>query len=263
MSKMRQTDPFDQIADDVLNSIFDQNFVGKLGEFYTGVDLKLAGLLGARGRTLKNLYLPKDDGGTSEIDLVYITQCGIFVIESKNYSGWIFGDEKSSYWTSMLPNKQKNRFYNPILQNMTHMRWLSKYLGDDEKAVPMFSLIVFSERCELKKISYEKDHLLVIKRDDLIAAIRNTMKVRPAVMTEEEVEKIFRQLSPLTHADAETKASHIEEIKKKETICPWCGSELVLRTARKGQSAGNQFWGCSGYPKCRYTRPIKTDEAAQ
>lgn len=71
---------------------------------------------GRKGKILRNVYLPKDNGETSEIDVLYITQKGIFVFESKNYSGWIFGDEKGQYWTAMLPNRQKNRFYNPIKQ---------------------------------------------------------------------------------------------------------------------------------------------------
>jgi len=33
--------------------------------------------------------------------------------------------------------------------------------------------------------------------------------------------------------------------------CPACGKTMVLRTARNGDSAGKQFWGCSGYPDCK------------
>jgi restriction system protein len=38
--------------------------------------------------------------------------------------------------------------------------------------------------------------------------------------------------------------------------CPSCGTFMVLRTARKGRSAGSQFWGCPSYPGCRGTRPL-------
>jgi restriction system protein len=51
----------------------------------------------------------------------------------------------------------------------------------------------------------------------------------------------------------------IEEVQAKslnQLICPRCGSELVLRTARKGANAGNQFYGCSSFPKCRYTQTL-------
>ena len=42
----------------------------------------------------------------------------------------------------------------------------------------------------------------------------------------------------------------------EELICPKCGSKLVLRTAKNGQYAGNQFYGCSGYPKCKYIQNV-------
>jgi restriction system protein len=42
----------------------------------------------------------------------------------------------------------------------------------------------------------------------------------------------------------------------KRPTCPACGTQMVLRTARRGSNAGSQFWGCSGYPKCRGKRPL-------
>jgi len=38
-------------------------------------------------------------------------------------------------------------------------------------------------------------------------------------------------------------------------VCPLCGKTMVLRTARQGAKAGSRFWGCTGYPRCRGTRP--------
>lgn len=94
--------------DNIIDKILDDEWVGKHGEKLTERELKWVKLFGRKGKTLRNIYLPKDNGETSEVDLIYITQKGIFVFESKNYSGWIFGDEKSKNWTAMLPNKQKN-----------------------------------------------------------------------------------------------------------------------------------------------------------
>ena len=136
------------LLDKLLDSVFDEEWVGRRGEKLTERELKLVQLFGRKGRTLRNLYVPKDNGETSEIDLVYVTQKGIFVFESKNYSGWIFGDEASQYWTVSLPNGQKNRFYNPIKQNRTHLKWLGAFVGAE---IPLFSIVVFSERCELKR----------------------------------------------------------------------------------------------------------------
>ena len=80
------------LLDVLLDSIFDANWVGRRGEKLTERELNLVKLLGRKGQVLRNIYVPKDNGETSEIDVVFITQKGIFVIESKNYSGWIFGD---------------------------------------------------------------------------------------------------------------------------------------------------------------------------
>lgn len=264
------------LVDAALDPIFkDPNFIGKRGESLTARELKLVDLLGRKGKILRNIYIPKENGDTSEIDLLYITQKGIFVIESKNYSGWIFGDEKSTNWTASLPNGQKNRFYNPILQNKTHIKWLNEYLGG---GIPLFSLIVFSERCELKKVTLNAEsNVKVIKRDYLYANIRKIWNEVPDVLTDNEVEEFYAVLKRLTNVGEDVKIEHIESIKKryertpaesqseekrrtcKETAeegsvrtCPKCGSPLVLRTVAKGENAGKQFYGCSQFPKCWY-----------
>ena len=38
--------------------------------------------------------------------------------------------------------------------------------------------------------------------------------------------------------------------------CPLCAKPMVRRTAKRGANAGSEFWGCTGYPACRGTRPI-------
>lgn len=109
------------LIDLLLDSIFNAEWAGRRGEKLTERELNLVCLFGRKGRVLRNIYVPKDNGETSEIDVAFITQKGIFVKESKNYSGWIFGDEKTAYWTAVVPNGEKNCFYNPIKQNRTHI----------------------------------------------------------------------------------------------------------------------------------------------
>ena len=263
--------------DVIIDKKLDDEWVGKHGEKLTERELKLVKLLGRRGKTLRNVYLPKDNGETSEVDLIYITQKGIFVFESKNYSGWIFGDEKNKNWTAMLPNKQKNQFYNPILQNKTHLKWLRNYVGDE---IPLFSIIVFSERCELKKVTVESDDIRIIKRDLTYATVRDIWDKNPDVVSDDTINELYIKLKELTNVDKAIKTAHIENIDKKyktmidqtkdgtdaddsvfdqDLICPKCGSKLVLRTAKKGENAGNQFYGCSSFPKCRYIRDAETN----
>ena len=269
------------LMDTIIDSIFNEEWQGRRGEKLTERELKLVKLFGRKGKTLRNVYIPKDNGETSEIDVVYITQKGIFVFESKNYSGWIFGDEKSLYWTAMLPNKQKNRFYNPIRQNRTHLKWLQNYVGE---SVPLFSIIVFSERCELKKVELESTDVKVIKRDRTYAAVREIWDSHEDAV--EEVDALYEILKVLTSVDAAVKAAHIADIERKykkpevvikpdssvytqveqkaeeqmpeldDMVCPRCGKELILRIAKKGPNAGKQFYGCSGFPNCRYVKNV-------
>lgn len=245
--------------------------VGKIGEKRTENELKLVQLLGRKGKVLRNIYLPKENGETSEVDVIFITQKGIFVFESKNYSGWIFGDEDNQYWTVSLPNGTKNKFYNPIKQNKTHMKWMSQYIGAE---IPLFSIIAFSERCELKKITVKSENVKVINRELVYSTVRNIWNKVPDVLDEAQIEELFEKLQILTNVDEATKAAHVENINKRfksekkenteivkneSLICPKCGSLLVLRTAKNGANAGKQFYGCSKYPYCKYVLNINSE----
>ena len=93
---------------------------GRYGEYLIYKYLKGHEINGAM--FLFNVYVPKENGETSEIDVIMIHHKGIFVFESKNYSGWIFGSETQRMWTQTLPKgrkrSHKESFYNPIIQNV-------------------------------------------------------------------------------------------------------------------------------------------------
>ena len=63
-----------------------------------------------------------------------------------------------------------------------------------------------------------------------------------------------------THIDHARRVKELVTEKKKANLCPKCGSSLVIRMAKKGPNAGNEFWGCSGFLRCRYTAPMKNSE---
>ena len=71
-----------------------------------------------------DLIIPSRSG-TTQIDHIYVSVFGIFVIETKNYTGWIFGNEKQSKWTQVV-YKQKHYFQNPLRQNYAHIKALSE-----------------------------------------------------------------------------------------------------------------------------------------
>ena len=248
----------------------DAEHLGKYGEKLTAQELTWVSLLGRKGKILRNIYLPKTNGETSEVDVVFVTKKGVFVFESKNYSGWIFGNEKDKNWTAKLSNNISNQFYNPIMQNKTHLKWMTNLLGKD---VPLFSIIVFSERCELKKVTVLSKDVKVIKRDSTYATVKDIWDNSPDALSDEKLKEVYTKLKSLTKVDSATKKAHIENIKDKyqkktetpaqnpdnnkksestEKLCPKCGSKLVLRTAKRGDNAGNTFYGCSAFPKCKY-----------
>jgi hypothetical protein len=72
-------------------------------------------------KTILNCYLPNGQDKMTEIDLIFIHETGIYVLESKNYSGWIFGKEEDKHWTQTFTNGKKVSFYNPVIQNKTHI----------------------------------------------------------------------------------------------------------------------------------------------
>ncbi len=253
--------------------------LGKKGEYltYSKINSNQAQNLHTKG--LFNLYVPKKDGTFSEIDAVYISNSGIFVVESKNYSGWIFGNETDTNWVQTLPQgngvpAQKTQFYNPIKQNQTHISVLRDIIGD---TYSIFSLIVFSERCTLKNINYSSKDVKVIKRDSLNSAMLELSAKSQRIHSEAEIEALYNKLLPFTHVSKEVQDAHIEQVYAAKTaashssgiyknstvpnsaeplLCPLCGKKLVMRTAKKGANAGKQFYGCSGYPNCRYIRNL-------
>lgn len=189
-------------------SIFDK---GNYGEFLTFTYLEN---LSGHNKLMTNLYLPKEDGSTTEVDLIMISQTGIYVFESKNYSGWIFGDERYKNWTQTLENKQKNRFFNPIWQNKGHIDALKFVIGLDEDKIYK-SYIIFSERCTLKKINVTSPDVKVIKRNELIKTIKQDIKNSANALTREEIDKLYLKLKKYACVDETVKEAHIANIKRK------------------------------------------------
>lgn len=220
---------------------------------------------GLYGHVFRNVYVPRDDGSTSEIDVILICVKGIFVIESKNFAGYIFGNENNRNWTVSLyagkswtgrKKTEKHSFYNPIWQNKTHIKSLRKYI---KATAPIYSFVVFSNRGELKSVTYDGTKVKIFTVDQFRAYMRAIRNEYPDVLSADEVDSIAEKVLPLAGVDPSVKQSHLDNIRNKEMApetCPWCGGKLVIRTAKKGQNAGKQFYGCSNYPKCKYTRNI-------
>lgn len=99
-----------------------------------------------------DLYIFKRDKKTCQVDVVVATSVGIIVFEVKDYSGWIYGKGNQQQWTQVLSyGEEKYRFYNPVLQNKSHILELQRIIKEE---VPFYSVIVFYGDCKLKDISF-------------------------------------------------------------------------------------------------------------
>ena len=96
---------------------------------------------------LNNITIPFQDG-TTQIDHILISTKGVFVIEIKHYSGWIFANEKSKQWMQSI-YRVKNQFQNPIHQNFRHIKAIQQLLDFLPKE-QIHSIVVFSGSAEFK-----------------------------------------------------------------------------------------------------------------
>ncbi len=225
-------------------------FKGKLGESIVNFSIT-SNLDKETYHLLKDITLPSL-GGTTQIDHVLVSTYGIFVIETKNFKGWIFGSETQKKWTQQI-YKHRNTFQNPLHQNYKHIRTLSDFLNIEEEK--FHSLVIFTGESTFKTSMPEnvldKGFTKYIKSKDNI--LFSELEVQEVVqrIESEQFEKGFR-----------TNRNHVAHLKKKQQVseasgnCPKCGSQLVMRVARKGANTGNNFYGCSSYPKCKHTQNI-------
>ena len=177
------------------------NQIGELGEILIRKIL-IDGGFGSENNILNNIYVPHN-GKTSEVDVLLIHETGLYVFESKNFSGWIFGSENDYMWTQAFNRNAKEKFYNPIKQNITHINALSEFLKIDKNK--MKSYIVFSERCELKKIPENTDKYKILKRNSLHEFIKNDIEQSEKIFTEEEIKNIYEKLKQFTGISEELK----------------------------------------------------------
>lgn len=128
-----------------------------------------------------DLYIRKENGTYTQIDLAVPTPQGIIVFEVKDYSGWIFGNGNSKYWMQILAfGEEKHQFYNPIWQNRTHITALRKLLPNNPD-VPIFNIVVFYGNSEFKDLDYDTTgRVRVIYNTQVVELIKHIKSLPPA-----------------------------------------------------------------------------------
>jgi hypothetical protein len=202
-------------------------FKGMRGERQVNGNLKrLAKKYG--GLPFTDLML-EDNRSSSQIDNLLLTQKALYVIEVKNYSGYIFGDENSVNWTQTIKhinkktsksgkvyyktNISKHQFYNPIKQNHTHINKIKNLTGID-KLFPVVNIVVFGNKAILKAVTHSSQ-VHVINRYKLKRLIKRLELSIPNEVSLEGQIIAVEKLTAVNILDKQRRKDHVTTIKAK------------------------------------------------
>lgn len=219
-------------------------FKGWLGEKKTALNI-WASLNDNVYHRFHNLILPSKNG-TTQIDHLLVSQYGLFIVETKNRSGWIFGSEDQAKWTQSIFGK-KYTFQNPLRQTFRQKKVLAEFLGLSELII--HTVVFFVGDCKFKTSMPPN-----VLRSGLGLYIK---RFKSKSLSPNEVRKILAILNSYTSECALTNRDHVKSLHLRhhsDTTCPRCGSRLVKRTSKREKMACPVFLGCENYPKCRFTK---------
>ncbi len=185
------------------------------------------------------------NGLMSQIDHIVVSKYGIFVIETKNYKGWIFGHEKSYEWTQVIFNNQY-KLYNPVKQNLGHIKALKANLNHFPY-LDYFPIVVFTGGAKLKVNS----SFPVVKYYNLLKTIKNNKEVNITENMRDEIVELILKLNGYKPLIVPKKFDDKDYQYSSAQSCPDCGSPLISKQGKFGR-----FYGCTDFPRCRYTKRL-------
>lgn len=214
--------------------------------------------------TILNDLVFRTDKGTTQIDHVVVSKYGVFTIETKNYRGEIYGDDKRQEWTQLIVTEvtyakkwwktytyvTKNHFYNPVKQSLGHA-FRIKELLTEFPYVKIVPIVVFTGDAMLGNVE-SKHH--VIYEENLLEVIN---EYKTTYLTDNDVQRVVSILIGNNVRETVNNRQYVKNLRMaarqvnatiNSGICPKCGGHLVLRNGKYGT-----FYGCSNYPKCRFT----------
>ena len=203
-----------------------------------------------------NDLLIRNGNYTTQVDHIVISRYGVFVLETKNVHGKVYGGGNAEFWKQYLPDigykrygfTQEHQLRNPIWQNDGHIKTLRKLVfGSD---VPVYGIIVFPSDTYINVTAEQP----VLNMYNVVPFIK---QYRDVILSSDQMGFYRRRLLEVISTSESDRKEHLGNVyrnKERRDIavasgkCPRCGGTLVLRTGRYGQ-----FYGCSNYPRCRFS----------
>ena len=193
-----------------------------------------------RYHVLRNITLPTADG-TTQIDHIIVSEYGVFVIETKNMKGWIFGGARQKTWSQKI-FKHTRKFQNPLHQNYKHVETLKALLELNDQQV--FSVVVFVGDSNFKTEMPEN----VVNGPGLI---KYTKSKGQQVILSTDVPMIVSKIeAERLMPSRETNKTHIEHVtkiveeKKNGKFRPGPAPTMVERKAKNNTNQREKVIGC-------------------
>lgn len=231
----------------IISAFFVPTIRGVLGE--REIKRKLSRLPSEDYRIINDVMIPCAYGLT-QIDHVVGSKYGVFVIETKNMRGKIYGGERAKEWTKYSKG-HKLAFKNPLHQNYGHVKAIVSLLNISGNSI--IGIVVFTTSA---RIMFSVSG--VVYENQLINEIS---KYKNHIFDENDVARLCDKIQSSNQVSYKAKKDHVDRINAKRDSdelqvkymnCPKCGGNLIVRNGKYGQ-----FYGCSNYPKCRFTKNLK------
>ncbi|MGI8362038.1 nuclease-related domain-containing protein [Bacillus cereus] len=157
---------------------------------------------------LHDVTVNTEYGDTTQIDHIVIAETGVFVIETKNYEGWIYGSEKAARWTQGIFRKNSS-FQNPFRQNYKHIKAIEWAM---EQQLPCISIAAFHPKCSLKRVDVHSKGKHALYYNDLKSCIESYTEVQ---LTNDEVQHIYLTMLRANITDKGIEKKHVKYLQNK------------------------------------------------
>ncbi|MGH0610144.1 nuclease-related domain-containing protein [Bacillus cereus] len=157
---------------------------------------------------LHNVTVYTEFGDTTQIDHIVMAETGVFVVETKNYEGWIYGSEKAARWTQGIFRK-KSSFQNPFRQNYKHIKAIEWVM---EQQLPCISIAAFHPKCSLKRVNVSSKDKHVLYYNDLKKCIESYTDLQ---FTNDEVNHIYQTMLRANITDKGIEKKHVKYLQNK------------------------------------------------